>query len=410
MYFQLYVALVAATNSLNFEFPFEATDPVPFTATVDPEFVEQTAMKARWYRSSIDLLNNDDINQNWEEGPDRAFMTDLARYWGSDYDWFKVEKEIFGNFSHYAVTIPDGGGDYEHPVSFHFVHEPSDDGNAIPLLILHGWPSTHREWAKVIGPLSHPEDGSQAFHVVAPDLPGFGFSPAPTYGGLGSRQMGAALDKLMKKLGYSRYALAGTDLGHFLSLFMGEVVPESIIGYYSDLWFVQPNATDLERYAQNQTTDQETRYIAGNQLFSATRYGLAPAHSTAPLAISQALSDSPVGFAGWMFNSMRLLSDDYPYTQEEIVTDAMLAFIQGVYGNVRFYREVFLNVSASSPETTELCRISILTETPGEGRGGQDMPTLGYTNVSSGAGIYGYPTLVPKTLRYAFDPVSFISS
>jgi pimeloyl-ACP methyl ester carboxylesterase len=353
MYFQLSAALVGATSPLNFDFPFEATDPVPFTATVNPEFVMQTAMKARWYRSSIDLLNNDVINQNWEEGPDETFMTDLARYWGEEYDWYKAEKEIFGNFSHYAVTIPDGGGDYEHPVSFHFVHEPSDNENAIPLLILHGWPSTHREWADVIRPLSHPEDGSQAFHVVAPDLPGFGFSPAPTYGGLGTRQMGAALDKLMKKLGYSRYALAGTDLGHFLSLFMGEVVPESIIGYYSDFWFVQPNATDLERYAQNQTTDQETRYIAGSQLFSATRYSLAPAHSISPLAIGQALSDSPVGFAGWMFHLMRLISDDYPYTQEEIVTYAMLAFIQGVYGNVRFYREIFLNVSPTSRETRD---------------------------------------------------------
>ena len=344
--FLFHAAPTQATSPLNFEFPHDATEPVPFKASVDPEFIKQTAQKAGLYRPSIDLLDNDEVNSFWEEGPDRDAMVDVANYWSEEYDWFQTEDQIFGNFSHYAVTIPEGGFDYHHPVSFHFVHERSEREDATPLLILHGWPSSFLEFSKVIQPLVSPQDPSQpAFHVIVPDLPGFGFSPAPTHSGFGSRQVGDSLDKLMKKLGYDRYGLVGTDLGHFISLFMGQIVPESIIGYYTDFWLIQPNATDVERFANNQTTQEETAYMAALQEFTAKHYVLGPAHSMSPLGLSQAFADSPVGYAGWVYQLKNLISDGYPYTLHEIVTDTMMLFIQGVYGNIRYYREVFMTVS-----------------------------------------------------------------
>jgi pimeloyl-ACP methyl ester carboxylesterase len=355
----LITTLAAASSPLNFDFPFTATEPVPFRAAVDPEFIAQTVQKAGLYRPSIDLLDNDLVNPAWEEGSDSAFMTDLAKHWVESYDWFEEQDIIFSNGSHYAVTIPEGGGDYEHPVSFHFVHERSGHEGAIPLLILHGWPSSHLEFSKVLEPLSSPEDPSaQAFHVIVPDIPGFGFSPAPTYSGLGSGQLAEALDKLMKKLGYNRYAVAGTDLGHFVGLFMNQLVPDSLIGYYSDFWITAPNATDLERYALNQTTEEETRYIAAYQEWFTYHYAHGPAHSMAPLAISQAMSDTPVGFAGWMFQLAAPLSAGFTYTLTEIITNTMMLFIQGTYGNIRSYREVFFYVSSGHQGATSLCATS----------------------------------------------------
>ena len=340
----LFTPVISAAG-LNFPFPFNTTEPVPFQASVNPEFIKETTLKASLYRPSIDLLDAHESNAGAVEGPSSANMTDLAKMWANDYDWFEREDEINTNFSHYAVTVPGGQG-YDHPVPLHFVHERSDADDAIPLLLLHGWPSTHLEWSKIIGPLAFPPPGNdtQAFHVVAPDLPGYGFSPAPEYSGLGSRQIGAAVDQLMKKLGYNRYGVVSTDLGWWTGLYLGNVAPDSIIAHYSDFWLIAPNATDLERYAANQTTAEEAAYIASYQEVMSRYYPHGPAHSMGPLGIAQAMTDSPVGFAGWAWHLMQLISDGYPYTYAELITNAMMLFIQGTVGNIRLYRPVFFEV------------------------------------------------------------------
>jgi pimeloyl-ACP methyl ester carboxylesterase len=342
----LATASIVNSQSLNFDFPSDALEPVEFAAAVDPEFVKQTAQKAGLYRPTIELVDTAVVNAGWYEGPPQEVLKSLAKEWAEDYEWDVVQDEINGNFSHYAITIPEGGGDYEHPVSFHFVHERSAREDAIPILLLHGWPSTHLEFEKVIAPLACPEDpDAPAFHVVVPDLPGYGFSPAPTHSGLGSAQMGLALDKLMKKLGYEKYGLMGTDLGWFVALFMGQVVPDSLIGFYADFSFIQPNATDLERLANGQVTEEERVYMTALADWLDNHYIHGPAHSLSPLAIAQAMTDSPVGFAGWMWHLMHPISDSYPYTLRQIITNAMMLFIQGTYGNIRLYREIFMKVS-----------------------------------------------------------------
>ncbi|CAM1510987.1 Fc.00g085000.m01.CDS01 [Cosmosporella sp. VM-42] len=371
------LASAAYANLLNFPFPYDAVDPVPFQASVDPAFIKETVMKAALYRPTIDLLDAEVSNADAREGPSRANMTTLAEYWAHDFDWAKREDQINGNFSHYAVTIPQGGGDYNHSVSIHFVHERSEAEDAIPLLLLHGWPSTHLEWSKVIGPLSASGDGvnGPSFHVVAPDLPGFGFSPAPTHSGLASPQLAAVFHKLMCKLGYERYGVISTDLGWWTGLNLGAVVPDSIIGHYSDFWLIQPNATDLERLANNKTTEQETRYINSFTETFANLYIHGPAHHLAPLAIGQAMSDTPVGFAGWVWHLLNLVSDGYHYDWEELITSTMMLFIQGTYGNVRLYREVF----------------------------GKDFGNEPVTTVPTGAGLWASPGGPFEGYRYVYD-------
>ncbi|KAI0405455.1 alpha/beta-hydrolase [Xylaria palmicola] len=356
------LASLAGANNLNFPFPYGSTKPVPFQASVDPEFIKETQLKVSQYRPSVDFLDGDTSNAGWLEGPPRANMTALARYWSKEYDWAKAQDEINSDFAHFAITIPSAGA-YKHAVPLHFVHERSAAPDAIPLLFLHGWPTTHREWSKVINPLRAPADPrTQAFHIVAPDLPGFGFSPAPTHSGLNSAEMGAAFDQLMSRLGYERYGIVCTDLGWTVCLTMADLLPAGrLVGVFSDFWLVQPNATDLARRAENKTSDEETKYIDSIQDLNDNHFSYADAHAQTPLALGQALSDTPVGFAGWVWHIVYWASDGYEYGFDELVTTTLLVWIQGTWGNLRAYKTTF----ALSGEVT-------------------------YVNVPTGASVWGW--------------------
>jgi hypothetical protein len=327
-----------AGSGLNFHFPTGNSEPVPFEVEVDPAFIEQTLRKASLYRPSIDLL--DDSNSDWIEGPPQANMTALADYWANEYDWFETQEIINGNASHYAITIPSVSAEYDHEIHLHLVHEVSAAEDAIPLLLLHGWPSTHLEWSKIIGPLVTPADaGAPSFHIVAPDLPGFGFSPAPSHSGLGPNQTAMVIDKLMHQLGYEQYGIVSTDVGWSVAMAMTDVVADSLLGHFTDFFTVPPNANDLERLAQNLTTPEEAAYIISISAFGTEHSGYSSVQAVSPLAIGQALTDSPVGFAGWVWHLMHGISDGYDYSFEELITHTMMLWIQGTYGNLRWYRE-----------------------------------------------------------------------
>lgn len=311
-------------QDLNFQFPFHATTPVPFTLSVDPAFIKETVYKAKHYRPSIDLLDGNTSNGGWLEGPPREDMVALAKHWGQSYDWQHIQRDINSNFSHFAVNVQSGDGPNSH-IPIHFVHERSATKDALPLLLLHGWPSTHLEWSKVIGPLVSPTDRhAQAFHVVAPDLPGFGFSPAPKYSSLGPRRMGEAFHQLMDQLGYKKYGVIGTDIGWTVGLTMADSLPDNVVGYLSDFWVAPPNSTDMERFAQNTTTEEETQYISAYQEWFGYHSSYSTVHQQAPLAIGQAMSDTPVGFAGWMWHLVHTVSDGRKYSFDELITDAMM--------------------------------------------------------------------------------------
>lgn len=328
------------SKGLNFDFPNATDGPVPFNISVDKTFIDETMIKVGLYRPSIDL--EDDSNSNWIEGPPSANMSALAKDWANDYDWFEIEEEINANFSHYAIVLP-GTEDYDHEVPLHFVHERSDDPDAFPILLLHGWPSTFVEWSKVIHPLVS-ANSNTTFHVVAPDVPGFGFSPAPTHSGLGPVQMSYIMDNLMQELGYKEYGVVSTDLGWMIAMWMGHTVSDHVKGHFSDFFLVQPNATDLERLENNETSPEEAAYISSVQWFFANHSAYWTVQAQSPLNLGQALSDTPVGFAGWIWHLMFAFSDGYDYSFQEIITDAMLLWIQGTWGNLRSYKE-YGNVS-----------------------------------------------------------------
>ncbi|KAK3385163.1 Alpha/Beta hydrolase protein [Podospora didyma] len=341
-------------NSLNFQFPSDQSQQArPFKISVDNKFIQETKQKVGLYRSSIPLL--EPKQPNFDDGPPPARIDEVAKYWAKSYDWFKVQDQLNAEFSHYTVAVP-GSDLYPHFVPLHFVHERAsgEPDTAVPLLMLHGWPSTYLEWSKVIKPLAHPSSDSQSprFHVVAPDLPGFGFSPAPSYPGLGPRAMGQLFDKMMHQLGYSSYAIFSTDLGWEVAMWMVHDASASVTAHMTDFFLPQPNATDLARFAAEQTTAEETAWISSLQAYQTDDFGYAIVQSTRPLALALAMTDSPVGFAGWVQQLLSTASDGYPYTPEEVITTSLMLWIQGTYGNLRTYKEFMTFEAMSFPATS----------------------------------------------------------
>ncbi|KAH7018403.1 epoxide hydrolase [Microdochium trichocladiopsis] len=310
MLFPKFLAMaMLATASAN-------NEPAPYQISVDPKLIKEAAIKARLYRPSLPL--EDGTSETWREGPPTENMTALASYWANDYDWL----------------------------------ERSERPDAIPLLLLHGWPSTYTEWNDILKPLTAPQDeNAPAFHVVAPDSPGFGFSPAPTHTGFGPRQAGAAWANLMSTLGYDKYGIVSTDFGWWVALFMVDDDKDHIVGHFTDFHFAQPTPADIERYNNNQTDQLETEYIASVLAFQGGFNAYMVIQGQGPLKLGQALNDSPVGYAGWIWHLCHFGSDGYPYTLKQVVTRTLLLWIPGAYGNLRAYLEWLRPESSQFPKS-----------------------------------------------------------
>ena len=325
---------VLATNydGMNYFFP-NSTSPEKFKISVDRGFIHSTTSKVKNFRGTRSLA------PDWtNEGPSTSRAEEVRSYWEKHYDWFSVQEEINANFSHYATTVP-GNRNYTWDIPLHFVHERSESPDAIPLLLLHGWPSTHLEWSQIIKPLASSSYGNVSFHVVAPDLPGFGFSPAPTHPGLDPRVMGIAFDSLMHQLGYPTYGIVTTDLGWFVGSWMAKDVPDSLRGHFMDFALLAPNATDLERFSANQTTPEETAFINSFIAFTANHFAYSAAHEQKPLALGYSMSDSPVGFLAWLWDLAHIAGPDQSF--KDLITKALMLYIPGVYNNIRAYLESF---------------------------------------------------------------------
>lgn len=350
--FPAYLPLVSLLTRASVAHPLSeqpsaySTGPKPFTINVDPAFIEETRVKASKFRPTEPIEA-----PAWFDGPPTSDINAVAKYWAEEYDWSKVQDGINQNFSHYYTEVPAPGGNYpsNESLGLHFIHERSEREDAIPILFLHGWPSTSLEWEKIIHPLAHPEDNSQpAFHVVAPDIPGFGFSPAPKAPGLGPAEHATVFASLMAQLGYDRYVLYSTDLGTVVAMSYIVDYADRIINHVTDFYIVFPTEEDNARFAANQTTPEESAVILAANSFLTNHSAYSSLHSTLPLSIAYALNDSPVGFLAWRYQ-LAWTVDDADATFDELITEAMLLFIPGVYGNIRSYKELF-SLTAFNPK------------------------------------------------------------
>jgi hypothetical protein len=329
--------------------------PRPYTVNVDPSLIELARQKASTFRPTADPT------PAWFDGPPATDIEPFAKYWAEEYDWPAIQASINANFSHFYTTVPPPGGAYNEPVDLHFIHQRSARSDAIPILFLHGWPSTALEWAAVIPGLVSPgNDSEPAFHVVAPDFPGFGFSPALNGSrvGVSNKEYATMFASLMQQLGYDRYVLYGTDLGVVISQALKVDYVEHIIHYVSDFYIVLPSDADQARYIANQTSAEENKYIGAMNTFFASHSAYSAIHSTYPTALAYAMNDSPVGFLAWVYHLSASVSDR-PFGKAEIITSTLLLWIQGVYSNIRSYKELF-SPSAFSPEPNFKVPTSVL--------------------------------------------------
>ncbi|CAH0043758.1 unnamed protein product [Clonostachys solani] len=314
-----------AARHLPFNLP-NVTSPTPFKLEVDQDVINFAKDRASSFRVTQSLYP-----ELTTEGGSTERMSELAKYWAEEYDW-EAQLAKINQLQHFATTVP-GNRAYDAPIPLHFIHHPSPNKTAIPLLLIHGWPSSHLEWMKLIEPLS------DAFHIIAADIPAFGFSPAPTLPGLGPREVGIAFDSLMKQLGYETYGAVITDIGWLVGQWMAVDVADSLIGYLSDFQLNSVTDKDLGRMKKNETTAEENDYITSTLAFANDHFAYSSIQGQKPLTLGWAMADSPVGVTGWYWDLRQLSSAGHDYSYDEMITDTLVNWIQGPYGNFRIYVE-----------------------------------------------------------------------
>ena len=233
------------------------------------------------------------------QGVQLAKLQELVRYWGTDYDWRNAEATL-NAYPQFTTNI-DG-------VDIHFIHVRSRHPNAMPLIIAHGWPGSVFEQIKLIGPLTDPTkyDGraEDAYDVVIPSLPGFGFSARPAEAGWGLERIGSAFDVLMKRLGYARYVAQGGDWGAGIVQAMGRQAPSGLLGIHTNLPATVPNEIGPALGGgplPAGITDEERATVDALKAFGHSG-GLAyvTMMNARPQAVGYGLTDSPAGLAGFM--------------------------------------------------------------------------------------------------------------
>ena len=226
------------------------------------------------------------------QGVQLATIKELARFWETDYDWRKAEAKL--NALPQFTTQIDG-------VDIHFIHVKSAHENALPLIMTHGWPGSVIELLETVGPLTDPTahggTAKDAFHLVLPSIPGYGFSSEPTEIGWDPGRTAQAWAELMHRLGYSRYVAQGGDVGASITDAMGRQAPVGLVGIHTNLL-----VTGLAGGDHPSTTEEEKAALAALATFRGSGFGYFLEQATRPQTIGYALLDSPVALAAWMLD------------------------------------------------------------------------------------------------------------
>lgn len=272
-------------------------------------------------------------NSGWDYGTDTHYLRELCDYWRDAYDWRAAEAAL-NAFDQVRVDV---GG-----LAMHCIHQRSPHEEALPLLLTHGWPDTVWLFHGIIGPLTRPEDyggnAADAFHVVCPSIPGYGWSGAPAEPGWHVRRVAAAEAALMRELGYARYGVQGGDWGALISPWIALQDPDAVTGVHLNMVVARPPG-DAELDEEGQAAFERAR------LHQRIGMGYAMIQGTRPQTLGVALNDSPAGLAGWIVEKYREWSDCGGDVESVFPRDVLLSGITAYWvtgsitSSIRLYYE-----------------------------------------------------------------------
>ncbi|MDN5780446.1 MAG: epoxide hydrolase [Luteimonas sp.] len=354
------------------------------------------------------------------QGVPLATLQSLLAYWGDSYDWRRLEAKL--NALPQFVTTIDG-------VDIQFIHVRSREPNALPLILTHGWPGSPLEFLDTIGPLTDPVAhggrAEDAFDVVIPAIPGYGFSGKPTEGGWNPDRVGRAWDVLMKRLGYTQYVSQGGDHGSVISDAMARQAPPGLLGIHLNMPATVPGnlvkaINAGERAPAGLPADEQAAFNALSGFFARdAAYGAMMV--TRPQTIGYGLNDSPAGTAAWMYEKFAQWTDsdgepERVLTRDEMLDDITLYWLTNSAASAsRFYWENNNNnFSADAQKTAGISVPVAITVFPHEiyrapkSWSEQAYPSLYYFNEVGKGGHFAaweQPQLFSEELRAAFRPL-----
>jgi pimeloyl-ACP methyl ester carboxylesterase len=290
---------------------------------------------------------------DWSQGIPLSYVQELCRYWAEDYRWRETEQRL-NALPQFLVAI-DG-------LDHHFLHVRSPHPGALPLIITHGWPGSIVEFLKVIGPLTDPVafggDPSDAFDVVCPSLPGYGFSGHPGSTGWGIDRIARAWAQLMALLGYECYGAQGGDWGSMVTASLARQDPDHVAGIHLNMPVVGRDAMSME----NLTAEEEAT-LAHMAEFQKWETGYSGQQSTRPQTLGYGLADSPAGQCAWIVEKFRAWTDcdghpENVLTRDELLDNVMLYWLPGTgASSARLYWESYRNVDLSVISAPTGCSI-----------------------------------------------------
>mmetsp|Transcript_53352 Transcript_53352/g.170948 ORF Transcript_53352/g.170948 Transcript_53352/m.170948 type:complete len:446 (+) Transcript_53352:55-1392(+) len=313
--------------------------PEPFTISVPEEQLEDLRRRLLAARVVPDEIEDAgrDPNGAWAYGTDRQTLQAYLHHWLEAFDWRRQEAAL-NALPHF--TLPVRG------LRTHFIHQRSEDPAAIPLLLVHGWPGSIVEFLKVIPPLA-----AAGFHVVAPSVPGYGWSEAPKRRGANTGFMAEQLHQLMMQLGYDQYAAQGGDWGGIITSFIAGQYPQHCVALHLNFCVAMP---PRDWYGLLKTvlglpfmSSEEWAGLASTRYFLQYETAYQQIQGTKPQSLAYGLNDSPVGLLAWILEKFQSWSDsrgggpeDAGITKDEILTNVMVYWVtQTIASSCRIYYE-----------------------------------------------------------------------
>jgi pimeloyl-ACP methyl ester carboxylesterase len=282
---------------------------------------------------------------DWRQGIPLAYVQELHQYWMHDYDWRRWEK-LLNQYPQFQTNIDD--------VDIHFLHIRSPHENALPLIMTHGWPGSIVEFHKVIEPLVNPTahggKAEDAFHLVLPSLPGYGFSGKPEVAGWNAEKIGRAWGTLMERLGYPRYVAQGGDWGAIVTSSIGTTEVEHCAGIHLNMVVAFADQDTMDNLSE-----QEQQSLEGMAYYDQEDSGYAKQQSTRPQTLGYGLVDSPIGQAAWIIEKFHSWMDcgegdqrhpENILSKDELLDNVMMYWLPAAAASSgRMYWETFKNPS-----------------------------------------------------------------